>query len=241
MKKLTLLLFFLVSAGELLSIVFQMNELQLVCKPLIMITLGAYYFQRASDNRSVLAIMAILFSLGGDIALMMDSSDQIFFMVGLISFLISHIFYILVYRQHRVNEIADALVGIQKLRVAFPIVLAGTGLVVILYPSLGALQFPVMIYALVLVVMVLNALFRYGRTNFKSFWLVFGGAMLFMISDSVLAINKFLHPVPNSGLYIMSTYIAAQFLIIEGLCAHFDREGNPLHKELKGKTQRVTK
>ena len=85
MKKLTLLLFFLASAGELASVVFQMNDLHLVCKPLIMITLGAYYLLHASDNRSVLAILAILFSLGGDIALMMDSFDQVYFMVGISS------------------------------------------------------------------------------------------------------------------------------------------------------------
>ena len=77
-----------------------------------------------------------------------------------------------------------------------------------------------MVYALVLIVMVLNSVFRYGRTSNVSFSLVFLGSILFMFSDSVLAINKFLKPVPAAGFWIMSTYILAQFLIIHGLVRH---------------------
>lgn len=221
MKKVTLLLFFTVSLGELLSGILKSTELHLICKPMVMITLGIYYLLNAPYHRSTIVLLAIFFSFVGDTALMFESSHGLFFVLGLVAFLIAHIFYILAYRQHQNEGIADALQGIQKTRFAFPIVLAGTGLVVILYPTLGALRFPVMVYALVLVVMVLNGLFRYGRTTSKSFWMVFGGAILFMISDSLLAINKFLTPL-TQGLFIMGTYIVAQFLIIEGLCAHFD-------------------
>jgi len=220
MKRIALILFFVAAVGELLSIIAGFEQLHLVCKPLIMVTLGAYYLSSAGEDRSLVVLLAIVFSLAGDTALMFDSIDPIYFMIGLVSFLISHVFYIIAYRQHQGNEEANALQGIQKLRASFPIVLAGTGLVVIMYPTLGALRIPVVIYALVLVVMVLNALFRLGRTNSKSFGLVFAGALFFMVSDSLLAINKFLTPIPQSGLLIMSTYIAAQFLIIEGLLLH---------------------
>ena len=103
---------------------------------------------------------------------------------------------------------------------ALPIILAGTGLVVILYPVLGELRVPVIIYALVLIVMVLKSLFRYRRTSARSFILVVTGAVLFMISDSVLAINKFLQPVGGAAYLIMGTYIVAQWLIIQGLIHH---------------------
>jgi uncharacterized membrane protein YhhN len=158
---------------------------------------------------------------------MFDSLDATFFMLGLVSFLTSHLFYILAYQQHRDELLTDGLQGIQRIRLAFPVILAGTGLVIVLFPVLGDLRFPVMVYALVLVLMVLNALFRYGRTNSTSFWMVFGGALLFMISDSLLAINKFLQPLPQSGLLVMTTYITAQYLLIEGLCAHFLSPGKP--------------
>lgn len=220
MKKIALIVFFIVSLGELIAIAVQSEQLAMVCKPLIMVTLGVYYLLSAGIDRSFVVLLAIVFSLAGDTSLMFDSVNSIYFMIGLVSFLISHVFYIIAYRQHQNDESADALQGIQKLRAAFPIVLAGTGLVVILYPVLGALKFPVIVYALVLVVMVLNALFRLGRTSVVSFWFVFVGAMFFMVSDSLLAFNKFLSPLPHSGLLIMSTYISAQFLIIEGLIAH---------------------
>ena len=77
-----------------------------------------------------------------------------------------------------------------------------------------------MVYALILIVMVLNSVFRYGRTINASFWLVFVGSIFFMLSDSVLAINKFFSPVTAAGFWVMSTYILAQFLIIQGLLKH---------------------
>jgi uncharacterized membrane protein YhhN len=220
MKKVALILFFIVALAELVAIAAQLEPLRMVCKPLIMVTLGVYYLLSVGEDRSFVVLLAIIFSLAGDVSLMFDSINSLYFIIGLISFLISHVFYIIAYRQHQNSEQADSLQGIQKLRAAFPIVLAGTGLVVILYPSLGTLKFPVIVYAIVLVVMALNALFRLGRTSAVSFWFVFVGALFFMVSDSILAINKFLSPLPQSGLLIMSTYISAQFLIIEGLIAH---------------------
>lgn len=224
MKRAALFLFLVVSAGELLSGIIHSRELHLLCKPLIMISLGVYYWLAASEHRSMLVLLAILFSFGGDTLLMFDDVQPGYFMFGLVSFLTAHLFYIFAYRQHRDEQITDGLQGLQRIRLAFPIILAGTGLVIILYPVLGDLKYPVMTYALVLVLMVLNALFRFGRTNNRSFWMVFAGAVLFMVSDSLLAINKFLAPLSQAGLLVMSTYILAQYLLIEGLCAHFNRK-----------------
>jgi uncharacterized membrane protein YhhN len=50
--------------------------------------------------------------------------------------------------------------------------------------------------------------------------MVFGGATLFMISDSLIAINRFLEPLPRVGIWVMITYIAAQYLILTGLLKH---------------------
>ena len=141
-------------------------------------------------------------------------------MFGLAAFLVAHIFFILAYRQHRTDDTASELQGLQKIRYAFPIILSGTGLVVILYNRLGGMKFPVLVYTAVLTTMVVSALFRFGRTNSASFGMVFGGAILFMISDSLIAINKFLEPLPMAGFWIMITYIAAQYLIVTGLGKH---------------------
>ena len=219
MKKISGYLFVVPGLGEILSDVIGLSYLHQVCKPLIMITLGIYYLYHA-DFRSTAVWLAILFSLAGDVLLMFEARRPEFFMMGLAAFLIAHIFYILSYRQHQDHSLEGSLKGIQKIRFSFPIVLAGTGLIVVLYPSLGALKIPVVVYALLLIVMVLNSIFRYGRTSNVSFGFVFSGSILFMFSDSVLAINKFFKPVPVAGFWIMSTYILAQFLIIQGLLKH---------------------
>jgi uncharacterized membrane protein YhhN len=218
MKKFFLFLFFLVALLVLVADVARLEVLHHLTKPFIMISLLGYYFSSVpSGARSFVLILALVFSWAGDVLLMF--SGELFFMLGLGGFLISHVFYVLTYRQHKAEK-GEGFLGVQKIRYAFPIILAGTGLLTILYPTLGGLRVPVTAYALVLVVMVLAALFRFGFTEPKSFWLVFAGAVLFMVSDSTLAINKFLQPVPNSGLLIMSTYMTAQVLIVEGLINH---------------------
>ena len=93
-------------------------------------------------------------------------------------------------------------------------------LLMALLAHLGPLRLPVVLYAMVLVLMVLAALYRYGRTVPTSFVLVAAGAGLFMVSDSLLAINKFLTPLVGAGFWIMLTYCAAQLSIVAGLLAH---------------------
>lgn len=218
MTKLFRLSFLVIFLMVLLIDVFQWQSIYFFVKPLIMISLiGLYWSAAQPGERSVTALAAFFFSWGGDVFLLF--TGDLFFMLGLASFLVSHIFYIVSYRQHRLDE-GVGFYGVQKARYSFPIILAGTGLLTVLYPVLGDMKIPVTAYALVLVVMVLSALFRFGFTSKSSFLMVLTGAILFMVSDSALAINKFLTPLKGAGLLIMSTYMAAQYLIVEGLVKH---------------------
>jgi uncharacterized membrane protein YhhN len=217
MKKIALVLFLVAVAGVLIAELFAISWLFMLAKPLIMVSLFFYYlFSAAAEYRSNVVVLAIVFSLAGDVLLM----NEAYFVPGLIAFLMAHVLYIFAYRQFSGEQSDNALNGLQRVRLAFPVILAGSGLVVILFPVLGDLKIPVMVYAAVLAFMVISALFRYGCTTQKSFFMVFGGATLFMVSDSLLAINKFLIPIGGSGVLIMSTYMAAQFLIIRGLLNH---------------------
>lgn len=217
MKKIALTLFILSGIGVLLSGFTGTDWLYMISKPLIMTSLLFYYLVSADPaNRSRALILAMVLSFAGDVLLMNDE----YFIAGLVSFLTAHVLYIFAYRQHQHEESTNSLLGLQRARLAFPIILAGTGLVVVLYPVLGELRIPVIIYAAVLVLMAINALFRHGRTSTGSFWMVFGGAVLFMMSDSILAVNKFLEPVAHAGFFVMSTYVLAQYLIVRGLLDH---------------------
>ena len=221
MKKIFLSAFLLVSVVQVLATLMDMPIVHYFSKPLITITLGIYYALSVdTKDRSRVVLLALCFSFLGDTFLLFPG--EMYFMLGLGAFLVAHLFYIFAYKQHRGEDVRDALQGVQRTRLAFPIILAGAGLVVILYPTLGDLKFPVVTYTIVILAMVLNALFRFGRTSSTSFWLVFAGALLFMASDSMLAINKFLSPFSYAHTWIMFTYCAAQLFIIQGLIKHFN-------------------
>jgi uncharacterized membrane protein YhhN len=218
-RDLPVLIFAVGASAELGTAIFDYPGHSLIFKPLIMIGLMAHYWVM-SPARSRLFLVALFFCWLGDVFLIFQSNNPLFFMTGLASFLAGHIVYIFCYRQLQTSPSSRELLGSQKVRFAFPIILAGTGLVTILYPLLGALRIPVMIYALAITLMALTALFRYGRTNSTSFLLIFIGAVLFMVSDSLLAINKFHHAFSAAGALVMLTYSVAQFLIVEGALAH---------------------
>ena len=224
MSRVALSLFALASIGELFAGILDSQYLEFLCKPLLMISLGIYYVSsvRIIDGKIVPAVVsAIVFSFLGDVLLMVQYTNELFFLLGLASFLAAHLSYIYAYRQHCIeNDEGKSLLGTQKVRFALPIVLATTGLISILYNHLGGLKIPVTAYALVLMWMTLQALFRFGKTNGLSFWGVLVGALLFMISDALIAINKFVSPLLLSDLLVMSTYIVGQYLIISGLVMH---------------------
>jgi len=219
MAKLFQFLFFATAVLEIVSQVFGLPTLHILAKPLLVIFLGVYY-QQSVSSPSRFFLLALSFCWAGDVFLLFDHLHELYFMAGLGSFLVAHCFFILSYRQMR--STAVGLNGPQRARLSFPVLLAGTGLITILYPSLGGLKVPVMIYAFVLTVMVLQSIFRYGRTSGKSFWLIASGATSFMLSDSLLAINKFSQPIPQAGILVMTTYIAAIYLITQGAIVYGD-------------------
>ncbi len=214
-----LFLFILMSVADLMAVSLDLRGLEILSKPLIVLFLIGYYVSSAS-RRSTIFILALIFCSLGDTVLLFESVGEAVMVYGLLTFLIAHGLFIFAFRRHCFAKPTSELANPQKMRIAFPVILAGTGLCVVLYPGLGGLKIPVMIYALVLTGMVVSAVFRLGLTNNKSFWLVFSGAALFMTSDSILAINKFLNPLAHAPLWIMVTYCVAQFLIVEGILQH---------------------
>lgn len=220
----TFLILFIVNA--LVHVIGQAGHVQIlidVTKPLILPFLSGYYVASSSFPRSFILLTALFACWIGDIALMFTGYSEVWFMTGLGAFLVGHIYFIITYRQFRTESIEAGLLPTQKIRFSLPVVLAGTGLIVVLYPGLGGLKVPVVIYATAIIVMVMNAIFRFGRTPSMSFWLVLFGALMFMVSDSILAINKFMGGIKMSGVLVMTTYITAQYLIIEGLLKHKDQ------------------
>jgi len=142
-----------------------------------------------------------VFSLLGDVLL----PER--FIPGLVSFLVAHLFYIALFRQD-----APWLAN-RKALVAT--VSAAAVMYAVLFPNLAPeLKLAVAAYALVIAVMAAQAIVRASVLKDKRSVGVAAGAVLFMLSDTILAINKFAMPVPLSQFWILATYYMAQVLIV---------------------------
>lgn len=208
----------IIALGEIYSRYAENAMLHLVAKPLLLIVLLAYFHVSLggrSDNITKLISWGLVFSWIGDVLLMFEGKDPLFFMGGLGAFLTTHVLYIFAFK----TAVTDSSKSIFKTRILaiFPFVLIGGFMYYSLYPNLGDLKIPVFVYTAVIATMVIFALNRIGSVNMASFRLVYYGAIIFMVSDLLLAINKFLSPIEHAGVYIMGTYILAQGLIVSGI------------------------
>ncbi len=156
-------------------------------------------------------MFALLFSLLGDILLLFTEISSLFFIAGLTSFLLAHIMYILVFLRKVDRTI--------KKTIFFPLMTFVYGVVLyyVLYQRLSNMKGPVLVYMVAILVMSNLAYLRSKNVSKTSYFLVFIGALLFMISDSVLALNMFYKPIAYSNVWIMTTYALAQVLIIFGI------------------------
>lgn len=150
--------------------------------------------------------------------ILMQHGNALYFLAGLSAFLIAHILYAIAFNM--VRDAAATSVLRHRPWLLLPLVLYLAAFVSVLYPALAVdFRLPVLAYALIIGTMVTFALNRYRRVSDSSFALVFGGALLFMVSDSLLAVNMFLchGKLFMAGLGIMATYMAAQYLIAKGM------------------------
>jgi len=214
--------FYGVSIINLYVQVVQSELADMVTKPLLMVTLALYYLTARTTPMSKLSWLvlgALAFSWLGDVLLMLQSRMEDMFIFGLAAFLVAQIFYILAYRNAIDKNIQVPVGRFVIFRIIF-LTFYGGGLLFILRQGLGDMLLPVSAYTVVLMTMGIFALLRKGKTTDKSFLMVYSGALLFIMSDSMIAISRFSHPLVQSSLLIMATYIAAQLLIVKGLLAH---------------------
>lgn len=156
----------------------------------------------------VLLSAAFLFSALGDLFLAMKG-DARNFPRGLAAFLVSHLFYIAV-----MLPLASEPATLSLKAVSLAVGLGAIALYFTLAPSLGKLKLPVGAYLVAIVVMALSAL----AIPEGAPWLGLG-AVLFVISDSVIAFDKFKSPVPARGLIVWVTYYLGQVLMALSLLA----------------------
>lgn len=197
----------LIAASTALTIVgsYRSRTLLYVFKPATigLIILLAWLTGGEQPNRYFwLIFTGLLFSAAGDVFLMLPKDR---FVPGLVSFLIAHLLYIAAFSAPAGLFAAPLL--------ALPY-LVGTGvLLAILLPKTGKLAVPVIVYSIALATMGWLAASRWQALQDDASFYAMIGAILFMVSDSVLAINRFARPFRAAEVILLSTYFAAQTLI----------------------------
>ena len=211
------LLFIIIVAVELTGRITGNINIEYPVKPLIMIWMAVYFLRfRKKQEMTNPVLLALFFSWVGDIFLMFSHLGETFFFAGVGGFFLAQLSYIYVFTKYSENGSRGYLE--RNLIIGFLFLGYAAGIVYLLYPGLEGLMKPViMIYALSLIGMSMMALNRNGRVNRTSYLLVFLGSVLFVLSDSMIALDRFFREIPMSGFWIMLTYISAQYMIVRGL------------------------
>ena len=143
------------------------------------------------------------------------------FIFGLGSFLIAHVFYITLFLKSPKSQVPPTTTIHVKILLAC--LIYGTVLIGFLYQQQNSafllMQIPVIVYACVILLMLMAAFNFYKKYSKSGIWIIVG-ALLFVLSDSTIALSKFSHLFENNQssarVIIMSLYGIAQFMIVKG-------------------------
>jgi uncharacterized membrane protein YhhN len=234
-------LYWIIAALEIYSEASGNSTLRFFTKPLLMIVLILFYARSLNTGWSGMHKMmmaAFAFSWVGDVALMFSgekgeslmsiAKDPNFFLVGLVGFpnhtrSIHHL--LLKNKECRCrNIITKKVLGVYS---SCNLYGCAVNVARSIYwkqrSNKTILNSGVLVYSTAIATMVVFAINRHGRVNDATFKLVVLGALLFMVSDSIIAINKFMQPFATAGIFIMVLYIAGQYFIAKGMLA-FDEK-----------------
>lgn len=201
-----LLAYCIISLCHVTGIAAKMEVVTHITKPmLIPVLLVAWmHATKLKTSFSLWISAALIFCWLGDILLMEGS----WFVYGLADFLMGHIFYII-----SIMKITGKRAIIRPW-LALPILVYLFALMSLLFPYLNEMKLPVVLYAIIISSFLLLCLNTFRKTTYRIALYLSVGAALFVLSDSILAINKFAVKIPLSGIWVMTTYCSAQYLLI---------------------------
>jgi len=184
-----------------------------------MILLMVYHWKQLSGLSSFFSKtiqFGLLFSWIGDIALMFDEKIPILFVVGLGAFLIAHLGYAAAFARN-VKDSNSSLNVSKSALIALPFIAITSCFFYYMKDGLPAELFvPVLAYTVVISVMGITAVIRYNHVDAKSYKWILIGAILFILSDMVIAINKFVIDFDYDAILNMWLYLTGQFMITVG-------------------------
>lgn len=211
MKNILKIFFLICAIANIRTGIWHDNAWHIGSKVLLMPTLiaGVLWSDFPKSKERLLLIVALFFSWIGDILLLSQVNQ---FIGGLVSFLTAHVCYIILFRNIWKEKSENGF----KWQLIIPVIIFASSLVIYLYPFLNELKIPVMLYAGVISIMIISALHSFSIKTKEGLYII-SGAILFIASDSFLAINKFTHPIADLSAIVMLTYALAQLYITQGL------------------------
>jgi alkenylglycerophosphocholine/alkenylglycerophosphoethanolamine hydrolase len=173
-----------------------------IIKAIPAISLSILALVTVSGSRGKLLFASLLLCAAGDVVLEIGAEQ--YFIIGLGFFLIAQIMFIVTFS--RDFKMQKSRIPIIALLAAYALAMA-----IVMTPSLGEMAIPVYLYLIVITLMGIFAALRAAKNKLTLY-----GAVSFIVSDSILAINKFMTPVPAADYLVMVTYYLALFLITFG-------------------------
>ncbi|MEV3856593.1 lysoplasmalogenase [Streptomyces sp. NPDC050095] len=217
--------FLAVCAADLVALLAGADTAHTVLKPLLMPVLIAYVVTRGGPR---LLCAALLLGWGGDVLLLFDQDTA--FLAGMGSFAAGHICYLVLFKRYGLKRYGAPRARGAMLGAAYGVALVTT--VAALWPDLpGDMRGPVAAYSVLLTCMAYGAS-RLGATAGV------GGA-LFLLSDSLIAMGVADWPaLPRPDFWIMLTYVAAQYLLAQGVLDERSR-AQAAYREERAETRRT--
>lgn len=207
-QRIYLYIFFVFAIAFIGAQAFQPYPGDFVVKAIPAISLSILALTTVSGLRGKLLFVALLFCAAGDVGLELEAGK--YFIAGLGFFLIAQILYIVTFSR-------DFKAQKSRIPIIIFLIIYAVSIAFILTPSLKEMTIPVYFYITAITTMSIFAALRASKNK-----LVLYGALSFIASDSVLAVNKFMMPVPASDYLVMVTYYLALFLIVYGFVKNDD-------------------
>ncbi|MHA1285125.1 MAG: lysoplasmalogenase [Promethearchaeota archaeon] len=207
-----LVIFIFVSLADLYAVQKENKKIERIAKPLLMPLLILFYvLETPLLSINWFIVVGLAFGTLGDIFLMLDEK---WFLHGMIAFLINQISYIIAFFVMNTNILAFPSWG-------FTLFLPAVILLYFILPRIldktGDLKIPVIIYLIALVMMHFSATLTLSVLSGLSVVLIYLGSLLYVFSDSFVALDRFEKQVPQASLIAMATYILCQFYITLGI------------------------
>ncbi|MCC2604351.1 lysoplasmalogenase [Planctobacterium marinum] len=209
MNKLYVSLFFIIAVIYTLSSPLAPYPLSPLVKVFPIVVLALVAYQQLPAGHRTYPLLALTFSGLGDVLLAMQFEQN--FMAGLSAFLIAHVFYIICFARF-VDDVQIYKARFRHLA-ALAMLIYSWFMAQWVMPEEVVLRYAVIVYVGVISFMCISAIFS-AQTSHR---LHLYGALIFAVSDSLIAWNAFRHPIPFATVWIMASYYLAQYLIIVGI------------------------